>query len=82
MTLPCQKRPQNHRILEQLELEGTFEGHLVEPLCNEQEQLQLDQVTQSPAQPDVECVQGCGIYRLSGQSIPVFYYPHCKKFLP
>lgn len=29
-------------------LEGTFEGHLVQLPCNEQEHLLLDQVAQSP----------------------------------
>jgi len=30
--------------LESLELEGTFKGHLVQLLCNEQRHAQLDQV--------------------------------------
>ena len=35
------------RIIEYSGLEGTFTGHLVQPLCNEQGHLQLDQVPQS-----------------------------------
>jgi len=39
------------RIIECFGLEGTFKGHLIQPLCNEQGHLQLDQVAQSPIQP-------------------------------
>ena len=45
-------------IIESFGLEGTFKGHLVQPPCNEQAHLQLDQVAQSPVQPDLECFQG------------------------
>ena len=45
-------------------LEGTFKGHLVQPSCNEQGHLQLDQVAQSPVQPDLEYFQGWGTYNL------------------
>lgn len=34
------------------------EDHLVQPSCNEQEHLQLDQVSPSPIQPDPECFWG------------------------
>ena len=37
-------------IIESLELEGTFKGHLVQLPCNEQGHAQLDQVAQSPVQ--------------------------------
>ena len=47
--------------------------------CNEQEDLQLDHVAQSPVQPDRECFQGWGIYHLAGQSVPLFHHPHGKK---
>ncbi|KAK4831029.1 LOW QUALITY PROTEIN: hypothetical protein QYF61_014917 [Mycteria americana] len=40
------------------------------PPCNEQGHLQLDQVAQSPIQPELECFQGWGIYHLSGQPVP------------
>lgn len=42
---------QNHKLFE---LEGAFEDHLVRLPCSEQEHLQLDWVTQSPLQPDLE----------------------------
>ena len=50
--------------------------------CHEQGHIPLDQVAQSPVQPDLECFQGWGSYHLSGQLVPVFHYHHCKKFLP
>ena len=71
-----------HRITEQFELEGTFKDHLVQPPCSEQGHIPLDQVAQSPVQPDRECFQGGGIDHLSGQSVPVPHHPHGKKFLP
>jgi len=60
-------------------LEGTFRGHLVQALSNDQQHLQLDQVSQSPIQSDLECFQGWGIYHLSGQPVPVFHHPQCKN---
>lgn len=39
-------------------LEGIFKCLLVQLPCNEQEHLQLDQVTQSLVQPVLECLQG------------------------
>ena len=50
-----------HRIIELFEFEGTLKGHLVQLPCTEQGHLQLDQVAQSPIQPDLECLQGWGI---------------------
>jgi len=35
------------RIIESLELEGTFKGQVAQPLCNEQGHGHLDQVAQS-----------------------------------
>jgi len=62
-------------------LEGTFTGHQVQPLCKEQGHLQLDQVAQSPVQPDFKCFHGWVIYHLLGQPVPVFYHSHSKNFL-
>jgi len=72
----------HHKIIEQFGLEGTFRGHLAQLPFSEQGHLQLEQVAQGPVQPDLECFQGLGIYSLSGQPVPVFHHPHCKKFLP
>jgi len=52
-------------------LEGTFKSHLIQPLCNEQGHLQLDQVAQGPVQSGLECCQGWSTYHLSGQPAPV-----------
>ncbi|KAK4810711.1 hypothetical protein QYF61_007685 [Mycteria americana] len=57
-------------------------GHLVQPPCHRQGHLQLNQVTQSPVQPDLECFRGWGLHYLSGQPVPVSHHPHRKKFLP
>ena len=46
-----------NRIIESLELEGTFKGHLVQLPCNEQGHVQLDQVDQGAIQLDLECLQ-------------------------
>jgi len=51
-------------------LGGTFEGHLAQPRSRDQGRLQLDQVAQSPIQPDLECFQGWGIDHLFGQPVP------------
>lgn len=48
---------QYHRIIELLELEGTVKGHQVQLPFNEKGHLQLNQVAQSPRQPDLACVQ-------------------------
>ena len=79
-TQGAMETPAFHRIIERFGLEWIFNGHLVPaPLLGH---LQLDQVAQSPIQPDLECFQGWGIYNLSGQHVPVFHHPHGKKFLP
>jgi len=65
-------------------LEGTFKDHLVQPPCSEQGHLQLDQVAQSPIQPDPECFQGWGICHVSVSSVQHYlilatlnFYPSC-----
>jgi len=63
-------------------LEGTFRGHVVQPPCSEQGHLPLDQVPQSPVQPDLESLQGWGLHHLSEQPVPAFHHPHCQKCLP
>lgn len=55
-------------------LERTFKVYLVQP-GKKQGHLQLGQV----GQPDLECVQGRGIYHSSGQPVPVVHWPHHKK---
>jgi len=50
--------PSEAEIIESFELERTLKGHLLQLLCNELGHLQLDQVAQSPVQPDLECLQG------------------------
>ena len=70
------------RLIESLELEGTFKGHLVQLLCNDQGYSQLDQVAQVLIQPRLESLQGWDIHHISGQPVPVLYHPHCKRLFP
>jgi len=44
----------SHRIIEWVELKGSFKDHLVQIPCHGQGCLSLDQVTQSLVQPDLE----------------------------
>lgn len=46
-----------HRIIWSIELERTFKGHQVQLLYTKQECPQHSQSAQSPAQPDLECLQ-------------------------
>jgi len=62
-------------------LKEIFKGHLVQPPCNKQGHLQLDEVAQRPIQSGLKCFQGWGIFHLSGQSVPVFHHP-CSINLP
>ena len=71
---------QNHRIIESLELKGTFKCHPVQLPCIEQGHTQVDQVTQSLVQPGLESLQGWSIYHLSGQPVPVPHHFHSKIF--
>ena len=50
--------------------------------CHGQGHLPLDQVAQSPIQPDFDHFQGWGIHSFSGQPVPVPHHPHSKEFLP
>ena len=79
---PSETSGLQNQILECFGLERTFRGHLAQPPCSEQGHIPLDQVAQSPIQPDLECFQAWGLHYLSGQPIPVFYHPHSKKILP
>ena len=73
----------NHRIIKSFELEGTFEGQVVQPPCNEQGCLQPHQGAQSPLRPDLECLQEWDIHHLSGQHIPAPHHCYCRNpFLP
>lgn len=49
-----------HGIRECTGLEGTFRGHLIQPSCSKQWQPQLDQIVQSHAKADLECLQEWG----------------------
>jgi len=62
-------------------LEGSHKSHPVQLPCSEQGHLQLEQVAQSPIQPDLECHQGWVIHHLSGQPVPVPHRTYCKKFI-
>jgi len=77
----CSAKPLS-RTIEWFGLEGTFRGRAAQSYRNKQGHLPLDQVAQSRIQLVLGCFQGRCIYHLSGQPIPVFHHPHCKKFLP
>lgn len=47
--------PPDHRITERFGSEGTFKGHLIQPLCNEEQHLQQDQV-------ELAGVAFCGLF--------------------
>jgi len=68
-----------HRIIESFELEGTFKGHPVWLLCNEQRHLSLVRCL-NPVQPDFECLQEEGIHIL--HPVPVPHHSYCKKLFP
>jgi len=73
---------ENHGVTECFGVEGTFRGHLAQPPCSKQGYFQPDHDAQSPVQPGLECFQGWGLHYFSGQPVPVFYHPYCKKCLP
>jgi len=77
------QKSQNHTIIQCFGWEGTFRDHLDQPSGREQQgHLQLQQVAQSPVQPDLECFKGWGLHYFSVELVPVFHHPHCNKFLP
>jgi len=44
-------------MIERFGLEGTFKAHLVQPPCHGQGHHSVDQIAQSPVQPDFEHFQ-------------------------
>jgi len=73
----CAQLP-HHEIIELFELEEAIQCHPY----NEQGHLKLDQVAQSPLQPDPECLQEWGIHHFSGQPVSVPHHPYYKKPFP
>jgi len=73
---------QNYKIIESLQLEATFKGHLAQLFCNEQGHIQLDQAVQSFVHSDLESLQGQDIHHLSRQPVPMLHHPHCKRLFP
>ena len=71
----------NHRIITWFWLEGTLRITWLQPPCYRQGHLPLDQVAYSPIQPGLECFQGGGIHKVTGQPVPVSHYTHSKEFL-
>ena len=65
-----------YRLIESLELEGTFKDHVVQLTCNEQEHAQLDQVAHGLIQPCLASFQGQDINCFSGQPVPVPHHSH------
>ena len=70
------------RVIEPLELEGTFKSHLAQLSYNEWGHPQLDQIAQSLVQPPPENLQRWGIHYICGQPVPVPHHSYCKSLLP
>jgi len=63
-------QPASHRIMESCELEGTLNAiWSTSPAMNRDAYARSG--AHSPIQPDLGCLQGCGIHCLSGQLIPL-----------
>ena len=76
----CVSGQENHGLTEWFGLEGTFKDPPVQPPCQGQGHLPLDQVAQSPVQADLEHLQGWGIHSFSGQPMPVPPSPFLAMF--
>lgn len=75
---------QMYRIMEWLDhvnWKKPFKGHPDQHPCNKQERLHLEQVIQSPIQPDLLCLQEWSIHHLFGQPGLVLHYTFLKKIL-
>ena len=63
------------QIIESLDLEWIFKGHLVQLPCNEQGHLHLSRVSQRLVRPSLENLQGQVIHHVSGQPVSMPRYP-------
>ena len=79
----CYLFSQNHRATEWCGLEGTSRIMKLQPLYHRQGHqppyLILDQAAHGPIQLGLEHLQGWGIHRLSGQSVPAPHHSHRKE---
>lgn len=64
------------------QLGGSVRDHLVHLPCNEQRQLQVGQVVQSPVQPDLRCMQRWGMHHLSLGNLLQCLITSPKNLLP
>lgn len=71
----------NNKIIENFALDGTHKHPLVQLPCKEQGHLKLNQVVQSPVQPDLKSFQGWDIHQFPGQNFPVPHHSQQKKIL-
>ncbi|TRZ25652.1 hypothetical protein HGM15179_001463, partial [Zosterops borbonicus] len=68
-----------HKIIERFGLEETLKVMYFKPPYHGQGNLSLDQVTQSPIQPDLGHLQG--VHNFSGQPVLVPHHFHHNEFL-
>lgn len=71
------QRSWNLKILWCFGLERIFKDHLVQLPWKH---LQLNQVAQTPIQPNLDCFQGWDIHNSSDQAIPLFHHVIVKSF--